>query len=53
MDKKIILWIVLGALVLIVLFQTLQLSAIGNAIASAGSGQAVSAPSGGGMVGGC
>ncbi len=67
MDKKVILWVVLGVLLLLVLFQTFQISIIGKSIAG-GTGNAVSnanmpassapsapssAPSSGGMVGGC
>lgn len=65
MDKKVILWIVLGILILIALFQTFQISTISKFVATGSSNTAgaatsagtanipSSAPSGGGMVGGC
>lgn len=57
MDRKIILWIVLGVIVLLVLFQTFYISSVGKAIAgkvaSGVAGNAANVPSGGGMVGGC
>ena len=46
LNTKTLLWVVLAIVIVFVLWQTLQISAIGNSAASA-------VPSGGGMVGGC
>jgi len=44
-NTKTVLWIVLAIIVLFVIWQTMQISAIGSV--------ASPAPTGGGMVGGC
>ncbi len=52
MDKKIVLWIVIGVLVIAVAFVTVKALSVGNVQAAVSSGQAVSS-AGSGMVGGC
>lgn len=52
MDRKILLWIAVGALFLVVLFLIFRAGASGSAIQSA-SGAAKSVASSSAMVGGC
>ena len=54
MDRKIVLWIVIAALFLVVLFVAFQAGAGTSANVAANTANAVqSAASSGGMVGGC
>lgn len=50
LNTKTLLWAVLAVIVIFLIWQTMQISAIGNSAASAVQ---AAAPSGGGMVGGC